>query len=316
MQNESHVELLLLSGFGELNHLRYLYFSITCIGYLLILLLNVSIFSLICAKPRLHQPMFIFLASLMLNTLIGCAAFYPKLLDDLLREVQLISRTGCLLQAFFVHTYVSVECNILTVMAYDRYAAISHPLTYHSLLSSSMVYRLLAAAWLFPVAANMCLLSLSSTLPLCAFKVSRTFCDNRSITYLSCVDISVISLMELVFASTTIFLPLLVIFCCYVKILSVSFHLSRSSRANKALSTCIPHLVTYCSFVTSIVLEVIQPALAGKNLPHQFRVIMSMEGFLLPPLLNPLIYGIKLADIRNSFRQMFRQMDRPLHVKK
>ncbi|XP_040902326.1 olfactory receptor 6N1-like [Toxotes jaculatrix] len=306
MPNQSQVELLVLSGFNGLNQLRYLYFCITCAGYLLIILFNVSILTLICVKQNLHQSMYIFLANLLLNTLIGCAAFYPKLLHDLLSDVQLISRTGCLLQAFFVHTYVCVECNILTVMAFDRYAAIAHPLTYHSLVSSSRVHGLLAAAWILPVAAHTCLLSLSSLLPLCGFYVSRTFCDNRSITYLSCVDISLISLLELVFVSAGVFLPVLVIFGCYIKILAVSFQVSKSGRANKALSTCVPHLVTYASFVTSIVFEVVQPALAAKNFPHEFRVVMSMEGFLLPPVLNPLIYGLKLPDIRNNIGRMFK----------
>lgn len=314
MLNQSQVEVLVLSGFNGLNQLRYLYFCITCASYLLILLLNVSILALICVKQSLHQPMYIFLANLLLNTVTGCAAFYPKLLHDLLRDVQVISRTGCLLQAFCIHIYVSVECNILTAMAFDRYAAIAHPLTYHSLFSSSTVHGLLAAAWVLPVAGYTSLLSLSGRLPLCASSVSRTFCDNRSITYQSCVDISVISLMEIVLVSAFVFLPVLLIFGCYIKILAVSFHVSKGSRANKALSTCIPHLVTYTSFVLSVMLEVVQPVLAHKNFPPVIRVIMSMEGFLLPPLLNPLIYGLKLPDIRNHIRPMFKTAARVRHT--
>ncbi|KAM9852903.1 olfactory receptor 6N1-like [Aulostomus maculatus] len=314
MLNQTHIDVLTLSGFQGLQPFGALYFCIASAGYLLILLLNVSILVLICGQRRLHQPMYIFLANLLLNTLIGCVAFYPKLLHDLLCEVQLISRTGCILQAFWVHMYVSVECSILTVMAYDRYAAVVHPLTYHSLLNSSMVCKLLAAAWMLPLVGQTCLMSLSSMLPLCASHISRTFCDNRSISNLSCVDISLISLLEIVIAAIVVFLPLLLIFSCYVKILIISVPMSKTGRASKALSTCIPHLVTYVSFVTSIVFEVIQPALATKTIPQVIRVVMSMEGFMVPPLLNPLIYGLTMTDIRNDIRRLFRAR-LPLNMK-
>ncbi|XP_054650810.1 olfactory receptor 6N1-like [Dunckerocampus dactyliophorus] len=310
MLNQSQVEVLVLTAFHELHVLRFPYVGVTCAGYVLILVFNASLVLVICMHGVLHQPMYIFLANLMCNTLIGCTAFYPKLLHDLLSDVQLISPAGCLVQAFFVHVYVSVECNILTVMAYDRYAAVVHPLNYHNLLCPSAVSKLLAVSWILPLLGYTGLLSASGTLPLCGSHVGRIFCDNRSITHLSCVDISLISLIELLLAAAVVFLPLVMIFCFYVRILIISFQLSKSGKANKALSTCIPHLVTYVSFVTSIVFEVVKPALATKNLPHAFRVIMSMEGFLVPPLLNPLIYGFKLTLIRQHVRQVFHTQPR------
>uniref|UniRef100_A0A672YEF8 Olfactory receptor 6N1-like n=1 Tax=Sphaeramia orbicularis TaxID=375764 RepID=A0A672YEF8_9TELE len=298
--NQSQVELLVLVGFKGVDQFRYWYFCVTLVGYLLIVVLNVCVVLVICVQPSLHQPMYVFLSNLLFNTLLGCAAFYPKLLHDFLCDVQLISRRGCIVQAFCVHVYVAVESNILMVMAFDRYVAIAHPLTYPTVLSSSRVYTLLTAAWTLPVVAYVSLLSLTSQLPLCASHVNRTFCDNRSVMYLSCVDISMLSLIELVFACTVVFLPMGVIFCCYVQILTVSFQVTKSQRTNKALSTCIPHLVTYVGFVASIVFEIIQPALVGKHVPHAFRVMMQMEGFLVLPLLNPLIYGVKLPGIRDK----------------
>nr|XP_057935169.1 olfactory receptor 11A1-like [Doryrhamphus excisus] len=305
MLNQSRVDVLVLTGFQELHALRFLYVCVTCAAYVLIVVFNVSLVLVVCMRDALHQPMYIFLANLMCNTLIGCTAFYPKLLHDLLSDVQLISPAGCLLQAFFVHVYVSVECIILTVMAYDRYAAIVHPLNYKDLLCSSAVSKLLAVSWTLPVVGYAGLLAASGTLPLCGSHVGRIFCDNRSITHLSCVDISLISLFELLMAASVVFLPLVLIFCFYVRILIISFQLSKSGRANKALSTCIPHLVTYVSFVASIVFVVVQPALTAKNLPYAFTVVMSMEGFLVPPLLNPLIYGFKMTLIRQHMRQLF-----------
>ncbi|XP_054650811.1 olfactory receptor 11A1-like [Dunckerocampus dactyliophorus] len=305
MLNQSRVDVLVLTAFHELHVLRFFYVCVTCAAYVLIVVFNASLVLVICMRSALHQPVCIFLANLMCNTLIGCTAFYPKLLHDLLSDVQLISPAGCLVQAFFVHVYVSVECTILTVMAYDRYAAVVHPLTYHSLLCPSAVSKLLVVSWTLPLVVYAGLLSASGTLPLCGSHVGRTFCDNRSITHLSCVDIWLMRHFELLLVVAFVFLPLVMIFCFYVRILIISFQLSKSGRANKALSTCIPHLVTYVSFVTSVVFEVVQPALAAKNLPHSFTVIMSMEGFLVPPLLNPLIYGLKLPLIRQHVRQVF-----------
>nr|XP_057936454.1 olfactory receptor 11A1-like [Doryrhamphus excisus] len=302
MLNQSRVDVLVLTGFQELHALRFLYVCVTCAAYVLIVVFNVSLVLLVCKHGALHQPVYIFLANLMCNTLIGCTAFYPKLLHDLLSDVQLITPAGCLLQAFFVHVYVSVECIMLTVMAYDRYAAVVHPLSYHSLLCPSAVSKLLAVSWTLPVVVYAGLLSASGTLLLCRSHVGRIYCDNQSVTRLSCVHISLMRHFELLIVITFVFTPLVLVFCFYVRILIISFQLSKSSRANKALSTCIPHLVTYVSFVTSVVFEVVQPALATKNLPHAFTVVMSMEGFLVPPLINPLIYGLKLPLIRQHVR--------------
>ncbi|KAM9820289.1 olfactory receptor 10J1-like [Neosynchiropus ocellatus] len=298
-RNWSQVEVLVLDGFQGFQNHRYLYFSITLAGYVAILMLNLFILVLISGTPSLHRPVYVLLANLQVNTLLGCSIFYPKLLHDLLQEVQLVSRSGCVVQAFGVHVYVSVECNLLTIMAYDRYAAVAHPLAYHRLLDGATVWKLLLAAWALPVAACGTLLSLTGGLPLCAARVPRVFCDNRSVSLLSCEDIALVSALELVFAAATIFLPLCVIFFCYVQILAVSCRLSRGRLADKALVTCVPHLVSYVSLVVSIVFEVVQPALAAREVPPQVRVVMSMEGFLVSPLLNPLIYGLKMPDIRN-----------------
>uniref|UniRef100_A0A4W6DTK4 G-protein coupled receptors family 1 profile domain-containing protein n=1 Tax=Lates calcarifer TaxID=8187 RepID=A0A4W6DTK4_LATCA len=270
-------------SFNGLNQLRYLYFCITCASYLLILLLNVSILALICVKQSLHQPMYIFLANLLLNTVTGCAAFYPKLLHDLLRDVQVISRTGCLLQAFCIHIYVSVECNILTAMAFDRYAAIAHPLTYHSLFSSSTVHGLLAAAWVLPVAGYTCLLSLSGRLPLCASSVSRTFCDNRSITYQS--------------------FPLLPILFSYTKILKVCFSGSKQTR-QKAVSTCTPHLLSLLNYSFGAFFEILQTRLDLTNISKVQKNVLSLYFSVLQPLLNPIMFGMQMSKIRNTCKHL------------
>ncbi|XP_033866324.3 olfactory receptor 10A3-like [Acipenser ruthenus] len=298
------VSTLLFTGFGEIgSSLTYLYFALTLAAFLLTVFVNLVLIAVIYLKENLHQPMYVFLCNLCINGVYGSLALYPTLLNSFLSNPRVISRVGCQFQIFFLNTYAGFECTILSVMAYDRYVSICKPLQYHSIMTTSYISILLFFAWLFPVCLFAVMVALTSSLPLCGNTIEKVYCDNGSVVRLSCVDTSR-ERMYAIFVTLLIpCVPLLLVLLSYQKILGACLKASSESRV-KALNTCIPHIVTFLNYTGNILFEVSSNRLENTNVPFHARSFMSLQLLITPPLLNPIIYGIKLQEIRKAIVQI------------
>ncbi|XP_072282766.1 olfactory receptor 52E4-like [Pyxicephalus adspersus] len=294
--------------FGELNELKYLYCAITLLGFLIILFSNGVIIFTVILHPALHEPMYIFLSALCINGLYGSLGFFPKFFVNLLQQVPTITYIGCLTQIFCVHTYSGCEITLLGVMAYDRYVYICNPLRYNNIMPLSTVFKLIAIVWIVNVIVFTIHFSLTIRLPLCGSVIQKVYCDNFSVVNLSCVDTTINNVFGLFLTlSLLTTMPLLIIFS-YIQIIRVCGKSSKDFRA-KAFQTCTPHIVTMLNYIADILFEVLLHRFKPKYLPYELRIVMSVQGFVVPPLLNPLIYGLKLKEIRLKIFQL-------LHVKK
>ncbi|XP_066531931.1 olfactory receptor 51E1-like [Hoplias malabaricus] len=303
MDYSSNVTYLTLEGHVELQKYRYVYFIITFTVYLLIVCCNIVVIFVILKNKRLHEPMYIFIAALLCNTLVGTTALYPKLLSDFLSERQIISFEACTFQSFFIYTYGASEFTLLTAMAYDRYVSICKPLQYSTLVKMSTVKMLLFFCWLLPSFEIGISVVLTYQLKLCKFKLNRIYCNNNGLLKLTCEDTTVRNSYGLFVLIIAVFPPSVFIIFSYVKILKVCLRNSKDFRA-KALQTCVPHLLIFVSVTVTSCFEVINSRLEG-NVPHIFSMIMSVENLFIPPLLNPVIYGLKLQEIQSRIMRMF-----------
>ncbi|XP_039602286.1 olfactory receptor 52K1-like [Polypterus senegalus] len=305
MENNSYITTFLLTGYGDLEYLRNIYFTATLFAYLIIQLVNAIIIFVIVCDRSLHEPMYIFICSLTINGLYGSNAFYMKFMENLLSSNPSISRTGCLLQIFAIHTYGSFEFSILALMAYDRYVSICNPLLYNNIMKPSKVTSLLCFAYLYPICIFTIHICLTVRLPLCGYLIDKVYCDNWSVVKLSCVDISVNNFFGFFVATILMVPPVMLTLYSYVKIVSVSIKASKEARS-KAAKTCLPHLITFVNYSVATFFEIIHQRFDARALPHDLRVFMSIDFVLFPPLLNPVIYGIKTKKIRKSAIKMFR----------
>nr|XP_054599248.1 olfactory receptor 49-like [Nothobranchius furzeri] len=148
MMNSTQVSYFILSFYFDTKLLKYLYFVILFVLYVLLLGCNVLLIVIICVNRTLHEPMYMFLCSLFVNELYGSTGLFPFLLIQILSDVHTISAPLCFLQVCGLHTYLTVEFNNLAVMSYDRYLAICCPLQYDTLMTMKKVAVLIAAAWL------------------------------------------------------------------------------------------------------------------------------------------------------------------------
>ncbi|KAM3936254.1 olfactory receptor 51E1-like [Leptodactylus fuscus] len=297
---------VLTLGFGEMTSMRYLYGIVAFLVYVMVIFFNCSVIMAVLLHKTLQEPMYIFVSMLCLNGIYGTTSFLPYLVFGLLSNLKTITYTGCLIQVFCLHTYAGGEMITLTIMAYDRYVCICNPLRYNSIMTLATVFKLVVSAWLYTIVMVGINLVLTIQLPLCDSTILKVYCDNWSVVRLSCVDITVSNLFGLLTSSTfTGLMPVLII-TSYILILKVCIKSSKDFRA-KALQTCMPHLITIVNYAFNLFFEILIHRFIPEHLNFEFRTIMSVQLLVAPPLLNPVIYGLKVKEMRGRILQMLHQ---------
>uniref|UniRef100_W5NLP8 Odorant receptor, family 62, subfamily C, member 3 n=2 Tax=Lepisosteus oculatus TaxID=7918 RepID=W5NLP8_LEPOC len=295
MENSSLIVMFTLSGLNETKENKYVYFSLTLLGYFSIIFVNVTLMVTILLERTLHEPMYIFLCNLSFNGLYGTAGFYPKFLADILSDTHVISYAGCFSQVFVIYSSVLCDFSTLTVMAYDRYVAICRPLDYHSIMTNKNVGKLILLSWLLPLSCISGLISLSARLPLCGSHIEKLYCENWSIVRLSCGPTTLNNVygyfVILVFMGHVFF-----ILYSYMKLI-ITCRTSSKGRG-KFMQTCVPHLFTLINFTIALLFDTMYSRYGSKDFPQSLRNFLALEFLLIPPLFNPLVYGLKLTHIR------------------
>ncbi|KAF7641816.1 hypothetical protein LDENG_00271290 [Lucifuga dentata] len=229
MYDELNVTYITLAGFT---------------AYILIICSNSTIVCLIWIHKNLHEPMYIFIAALLLNSVLFSTAIYPKLLIDFLSEKQIISQPACHCQCFMYYTFLMSEFFLLSAMSYDRYVSICKPLQYPNIMTKTTVSILMVLAWIVP-ACQMSVPVLSNmNKKLCKFNLKGLFC-NSALNNLYCV-ISKASMVYGVLALINCaLLPLIFILFTYIKIFIIAYHSSIAVRKKG----CTDLFTTHTGFI-------------------------------------------------------------------
>ncbi|KAM7412423.1 hypothetical protein PAMA_020015 [Pampus argenteus] len=274
-----------------------LYISSLCVNFFLILV--------ICVESRLHRPMYILLVNLALCGVVGSSSVCPNIIKHLVMNRQESSLEGCLIQVFFTNVYSGCIFCILAVMAYDRYVSICKPLRYHSIMTPAKIKLMLAVVYFILSLSSMIQVYLTTRLTLCKHTVNKLLCDSLVIANLSCTKTTLISVYGLCCAICVIILPCFLVILSYFHIFTVILKTSKESQ-RKALQTCAPHLVTFINFSVASFFGVIYNRLSHE-VPRTVNIFICMNFFVIPPLLHPIIYGIKMQEIRQSINRMMKE---------
>ena len=261
-------------------------------------------------EKKLHEPMFIFLCNLCVNGIYGASSFYPKILVDLSSNLSVTPYRACLCQMFVIYCYAGCEFTTLAVMAYDRYIAICKPLNYHSIITPRRVMKLLLFTWLLFICESAVAIGLIARLPLCGLNVDKIYCTGWAVIKLSCVDTALNNAYGSIISVFHISQVVLILIS-YVNIIKVSVR-SQEGR-NKFMQTCLPHLITLTNFTAALLFDLMYARYGPSSSLMALRSFMSLEYLIVPPLLNPLIYGLNLNQIR---RRIFRVCSRKTHAVK
>ncbi|XP_031150912.1 olfactory receptor 2T27-like [Sander lucioperca] len=304
MDSELNITYITLGGHVEVDKYRYLYFLMMFTVYFLIICSNSTIVYLIWVHQNLHEPMYIFIAALLLNSVLFSTDIYPKLLIDFLSEKQVISYSACLFQCFLYYSLNGSEFLLLAVMSYDRYVSICKPLQYQTIMKKTTVRIFLGLAWFVPACQVAVPVSLSANTKLCNFTLKGIFCNN-SIYKLHCVSSSALSVYSVIVLLNVTILPVLFILFTYTKIFLITYQSHREVRI-KAAQTCLPHLLVLISFSCLITYDVVIVKLESE-FPKTIRLIMTLQVILYHPLFNPIIYGLKMKEINKHINRLFCQ---------
>ncbi|TKS67600.1 Olfactory receptor 13C8 [Collichthys lucidus] len=298
MNNISVITMFFLSGLSETMKYKFTLFSLTLLCYCLIFLVNVSVIVTIILDKNLHEPMYILLCVLCINGLYGTTGFYPKFLWDLLSPVHVISYSGCLVQAQVMYSFACSDLSILAVMAYDRYVAICQPLEYHSIMSKKRLIKLACYSWLTPFCIMGINVFLTSRLKLCSPYIARLFCVNWIIVRLACypAETTVNSIVAYMTIIIYVFHGLFIVLS-YMILIRTCVN-SKENRA-KFMQTCVPHLTSLITFLVTILFDVMNMRMRSSDFPQPLQNFIAIEFLVIPPIMNPLIYGFKLTKIRN-----------------
>ncbi|XP_047227421.1 olfactory receptor 11H6-like [Girardinichthys multiradiatus] len=299
MNNVSTVSVFFLSGLNETRNYRSPIFFLTLMCYFIILVLNICIVLTIIFNNELHEPMYILVCAFCINSLFGTAGFYPKFLWDLLSPVHVISYSGCLLQAQVVYSSACSDLSILALMAYDRYLAICRPLEYHSVMPKQRAITSVCLTWLIPFCLMAVNTFLTSRLKLCSPHLNRLICLNWSIVMLACFPAE--TTVNSIVGNLTIAIYVLhsvVIVWSYIFLIKTC--LGSLENRRKFMQTCVPHLISLFTFSVIILFDVLYIQFESKNVPQTLKYFVSVEFLIIPPIMNPLIYGFKLTKIRKQ----------------
>ncbi|XP_044140205.1 olfactory receptor 49-like [Bufo gargarizans] len=297
----------LLLGLVEMEKVKHLYWFLSFIVYGFIMLLNSTIVFLVLTDRSLHEPMYIFISSLILNEIFGSSSFFPKLLIDLLMSTKTISLVGCLVQSYCLLFCAYMEIANFTLMAYDRFLAVCHPLRYRNLMTNEMAVKLIIVCLIFSVTAVSIGIMLTARLYFCGNQIQNIFCDKMSLVILSCGDTTLNKVHGESVWSTYLSLTTSVIVFSYLKVYFICVKLSKESR-KKAVHTVMTHIISFSVFMMGILFVFIRYRLNGHKLPVTAHNIISVVGLVTPLLFNPLIYGIRTKALKVKLIQHLQKL--------
>ncbi|CAM4317704.1 unnamed protein product, partial [Lepidochelys olivacea] len=277
----------------------YIWISIPfCAMYTTAVLGNFTILFIVKREPSLHTPMFYFLCMLAVTDLVMSTSTLPKMLSIFWFNSREISFSACLTQMYFVHSFSTMESGILVAMALDRYVAICHPLRHSTILTNSVVAKICLAVVLRSVILTLPYPFLARRWPYCKTNIiPHSYCGHIAVVNLACADIRISSYYGLFNLLSEIGMDVFFIAVSYTQILRAIFRLPTKDAQFKTFGTCISHL---CAILALYIPDLFSSLTQrfGHNVPLDLRVLIASVYLLVPPMLHPIIYGVRTKQIQ------------------
>lgn len=277
-----------------------------CTMYIISLVGNLGLVYLIHHEEALHHPMYFFLAMLSLIDLFTCTTTLPNEFCIFWFNLKEINFNACLVQMFFVHGFTGVESGVLMLMALDRYVAICYPLRYATVLTNPIIAKAGLVTFLRGVLLMTPFPFLVKCLPFCqSNNICHTYCDHMSVVKLSCASIKVNVIYGLMVALLIGVFDICCICVSYTMILWAVVSLSSAEAQQKAFSTCTAHLSAIIITYVPAFFTFFTHHFGEHTIPPSLHIIVANLYLLLPPTLNPIVYGVKTKQIRDSVIKLF-----------
>ncbi|XP_004715608.1 olfactory receptor 7A5-like [Echinops telfairi] len=301
-RNKTHASEFTLLGLSEEEGLQPLLFGIFLFMYLVSFIGNLLIILAIITDSHLHTPMYFFLSNLSFADICFTTTTVPKMLLNIKTQSKVITYEGCLSQMYFYMVFGQLDNFLLTVMAYDRFVAICHPLHYTVIMNSKFCGLLILVSWLLSILDSLLHDLLILRLSFCTeLVIPHFFCELNQIIQLACSN-TFLNELVLYFANGLLgVIPLIGIILSYCKIVSSILRMSTAEGKYKAFSTCGSHLSVVLLFYGTF-LGVYLSSAATQN--SRESAIASVMYTVITPMLNPFIYSLRNKDMKQALKKL------------
>ncbi|KAM4848177.1 olfactory receptor 52A5-like [Urocitellus parryii] len=277
-----------------------------CAMYIIAVIGNSLILVIIKKENSLHIPMYIFLAMLAATDMALSTCILPKMLGIFWFHWPEISFDACLLQMGLVHSFQATESGVLLAMALDRYVAICNPLRHATVFSQKLLTHLGVG-----VTMRATFLILPSLLLIkCRLKfyqttvISHSYCEHMAVVKLAAENVRVNKIYGLFVAFAILGFDIIFITMSYVRIFVCVFQLPQKEARVKAFNTCVAHLCVFLQFYLLAFFSFFTHRF-GSHIPPYVHILLSNLYLLVPPFLNPIVYGVKTKEIRRHAWKIF-----------
>uniref|UniRef100_A0A8C9APB7 Olfactory receptor n=1 Tax=Prolemur simus TaxID=1328070 RepID=A0A8C9APB7_PROSS len=301
-ENQTGVLEFLLLGLSEDPELQPILLGLFLSTYLVTVLGNLLIILAVSSDAHLHTPMYFFLSSLSFVDICFTSTIVPKMLVDIQTESKPISYAGCLTQVYFFMVFLCMDNLLLTIMAYDRYVAICHPLRYTVIMHPHLCALLILLSML--ISALDALLHSLMVWPLsfCTdLKIPHFFCDLAQILKLACSDTLINNILVYLVIILLDVGPLSGIIFSYAQIVSSVLRILLTGGKYKAFSTCGSYLSVVCLFWGTCVGVYLSSAVSDS--PRK-TTVASVMYTVVTPMMNPFIYSLRNKDVKGALRKL------------
>ncbi|XP_072472674.1 olfactory receptor 52B4-like [Notamacropus eugenii] len=300
----SHTIFILVGIPGLEDH--HMWISIPfLISYITAIMGNSLLIYLIVTDRTLHEPMYLLLSMLAAADIVLSTTTIPKTLAIFWFNAREISLGGCITQLFFIHSTYVTESGLLLVMAFDRYIAICYPLRYNMILTSFVTGNIGLAVLLRSIGVIFPIIFLLTRLTFCRNNIlPHTCCEHIGLAKYACGDIHANIWYGLFVLLSTVVLDIILITISYRLLLQAVFRIPSKNAHHKALNTCGSHVCVIALFYVPGIFTTLTQRY-GHHIPSHIHILLTNLCLLAPPMLNPIIYGVRTKQIRDRFLYVF-----------
>ncbi|XP_067411397.1 olfactory receptor 52P1-like [Emydura macquarii macquarii] len=268
--------------------------------YIISLLGNFMVLFVVAKEETLQKPMYLLLCMLALTEIGTSTCVMPKTLCILWFGFKSITMDGCLTQIFFLYVFAVTHSAILVTMAFDRYIAICDPLRYATILTNARIAKLGLMGLIRAVLLVLPEPLLLQRLPFCANHIiPHTYCEHIAVVKISCGDTRINRTYGLVITFVIIGLDLTLIGLSYGLIIRAVLRISSKKAHQKALNTCTAHICVLLMSYTPSLFSTLTHRF-GQGIAAHVHILLANLYLLVPPMLNPIIYGVITKELRDK----------------
>ncbi|XP_070623422.1 olfactory receptor 6E1-like [Erythrolamprus reginae] len=306
MANSTTLRGFILLGLTN-NHQLAIGLFVMLLGiYILTLIGNMLIIIITLLNAQLHSPMYFFLRHVAWVEIGYMSTIIPKTLANMATGSKSISLAGCFIQMLLYFVLGTIEFLLLATMSVDRYLAICNPLHYPAIMNEQICSILVLCCWVGGLSLILVPSIFFFQIPFCGPNnvINHFFCDNGPLIKLSCVDTSLLELIDIVIAIFSLLGTLIINVVSYIKIISTILRIPSTTGRKKTFSTCASHMIVVSITYSSCIFMYIRPKGSSKL---DFNKSMALLNTVLAPLLIPFIYCLRNKQVQDALKTELRR---------